>query len=40
MWKSSYYYFLEKKVKSYKVQQPLPKQEMNHDEFYENTWEI
>ena len=31
---------LKKIGKSYKLQQPLLKQEMNHDEFYEDTWEV
>ena len=39
MWKSSYYKEFEKIGESYKLQPSLLKQEMEHDEYYEDTWE-
>ena len=39
MWESTCYQILKKIGESYKLQPLLLKQEMEHDEFYEDTWE-
>ena len=39
MWKSSYQSEFKKIRQSYKLQRCLLKQEMEHDEIYEDTWE-